>query len=99
MADKVQADYDQLAQVAGQFANQSQAVQELIQKVRSSYQQLEDGGWIGLGADAFFDAVQTDLFPAVQRLQDAFDKASETTNKIAQDMQDAEDQSQQLFRI
>ena len=97
MADKVQADYEQLGQVSSQFANQSQVVQELIQKVRSSVQQLEDGGWIGRGADAFFSEMQSVVFPAVQRLESSLNDASSTTKQIAQNMQQAEQDAQSLF--
>jgi WXG100 family type VII secretion target len=97
MADKVQADYEQLGQVSSQFANQSQVIQELIQKVRSSVQQLEDGGWIGRGADAFFSEMQSTVFPAIQRLESSLNDASSTTKQIAQNMQQAEQEAQSLF--
>src|SRR5690242_16439193 len=97
MADKVQADYEQLEQVSSQFANQSQVVQELMQKVRSSMQQLEDGGWIGRGADSFFSEMQSVLFPAIQRLESSLNDAASTTKQIAQHMQQAEQDAQSLF--
>jgi WXG100 family type VII secretion target len=97
MADKVQADYEQLGQVSSQFANQSQVIQELLQKVRSSMQQLEDGGWIGRGADSFFSEMQSVVFPAIQRLESSLNDASSTTKQIAQNMQQAEQDAQSLF--
>jgi len=97
MADKVQADYEQLGQVSSQFANQSQVIQELLQKVRSSVQQLEDGGWIGRGADSFFSEMQSVVFPAIQRLESSLNDASSTTKQIAQNMQQAEQDAQSLF--
>jgi len=97
MADKVQADYEQLEQVSSQFANQSQVVQELMQKVRSSMQQLEDGGWIGRGADSFFSEMQSVLFPAIRRLESSLNDAASTTKQIAQNMQQAEQEAQSLF--
>lgn len=53
--DEIRADYDQLNQVATRFAQQADAIQQMIQRVRSSMGQLEDGGWIGRGASAFFE--------------------------------------------
>ena len=97
MADKVQADYEQLDQISSQFANQSQVIQELMQKVRSSMQQLEDGGWIGRGADSFFYEMQSVVFPAIQRLESSLNDASSTTKQIAQNMQQAEQDAQSLF--
>ena len=97
MADKVQADYEQLGQVSSQFANQSQLVQELMQKVRSSMQQLEDGGWIGRGADSFFSEMQSVLFPAMHRLEGSLNDAASITKQIAQNMEQAEQDAQSLF--
>src|SRR5262245_3247965 len=97
MADKVQADYEQLGQVSSQFANQSQVIQDLMQKVRSSVQQLEDGGWIVRGADSFFSEMQSVVFPAMQRLESSLNDASNTTKQIAQNMQQAEQDAQSLF--
>ena len=65
--------------------------------MRSSVQQLEDGGWIGRGADAFFSEMQSVVFPAVQRLESSLNDASSTTKQIAQNMQQAEQDAQSLF--
>jgi len=72
-------------------------IQELMQKVRSSVQQLEDGGWIGRGADSFFSEMQSVVFPAIQRLESSLNDASSTTKQIAQNMQQAEQDAQSLF--
>lgn len=97
MADEIRADYDQLEQVASQFANQSQVIQEMLQRVRSGMEQLEDGGWIGRGADAFFSEMQSIVLPAVQRLESALNDASGATKQIAQTMHQAEEEGRSLF--
>lgn len=97
MADQVQADYEQLGQVASTFANQSQAIQELLQRVRGGMEQLEDRGWIGLGSDAFFAEMQGVVVPAVQRLNQALDDGARMTNQIAQTLEQAEHDAESLF--
>lgn len=99
MSDQIQAQYDELQQVASQFANQSQAIQEMIQQVSSSFEQLRGGGWIGMGADAFFDEMESLVFPASNRLQQALEEAGEATNQVAQTVKRAEQQASALFRL
>jgi WXG100 family type VII secretion target len=97
MADKVQADYEQLEQISGQFSTQSDTVHDLTQTVRSSLQQLEDGGWIGGGADSFYSEMHSVIFPTLQKLINALNDGANTTRQVAQKLAEAEEESQSLF--
>lgn len=96
-ADEIKANYDQLAQVASRFQNQSQATQEMIQSVRSSMDELK-GGWEGRGSNAFFSEMQGEVLPAVNRLRQALQEASRTTNQIVQAVKQAEDEASAPFK-
>jgi WXG100 family type VII secretion target len=98
MADELRADYNQLDQISSQFNNQAQAIQEMQQRVRGSYAKLADRGWIGLGANAFFDEMESKIFPAQERLQQALEEARQTTQQIAQAVKQAEEEASALFR-
>lgn len=98
MSDEIRADYDQLEQIAGRFANQAEDVQATLQRVRASMEKLEGGGWIGRGSDAFFSEMQGDVLPATTRLQAALVEASRTTRAIAQTVRQAEEEASTLFR-
>lgn len=98
MAEEIRADYDQLEQIASRFANQAQAVGQTIQKVQSSMGPLEDGGWIGRGADSFFAEMNGVVLPASNRLQEVLDEASRTVREIMQKMQQAEEEASSPFR-
>lgn len=97
MADEIRADYEQLEQVASQFSNQAQAIQQMSQNIRNSMQNLQDG-WIGRGSDAFFAEMQSEVLPATQRLQDALDEASQVTKAIIQCVQQADEEASSPFR-
>lgn len=96
--EEVKADYDQLEQVAQGFSNQAQNTEDLIQKLQSSLDPLQDGGWIGRGSDAFFDEMGGEVMPAVQRLREALEEASAVTKQIAQLMQQAEEEASSIFK-
>lgn len=98
MADEIKADYDQLGQVASRFSNQSQAVEEMLRDLRSKLEKLENGGWIGEGADAFFAEMNDEVIPAVTRLIEALVEGNQVTNEISRHVRDAEEQASATFR-
>ncbi len=98
MSDKIEANYDELEQIASRFANQSQANQQMLQKVRGSYSKLEDGGWIGRGSEAFFAEMNGEVLPAVERLLQALDEAGRVTKQIVQTVRQAEEEASSPFR-
>lgn len=99
MSDEIRADYDELENCSSRFGNQSQAIQEMLQKVRSSMDKLENDGWIGRGSDAFFAEMNSDVLPATERLQQALDEACRITRDIAQTVQQAEEEASSPFRV
>jgi WXG100 family type VII secretion target len=98
MSDEIRADYDQLENVASRFANQSQTIQQLLQKVNGSMDKLEDGGWIGRGSDAFFQEMHSEVLPASQRLQAVLGQANQVARTIIQTIQQAEEEASSPFR-
>jgi WXG100 family type VII secretion target len=95
---KVQANYDELATIQSRFTEMADRVAQLTQKVRSDYDRLESGGWIGRGSEAFFAEMQDLIFPSLGRLQNAFEVASQRTAEIANKFHEAEDQASARFR-
>lgn len=98
MSDEIKAEYDELGQVATRFGNQSQAVADMLRDLRSRFEPLENGGWIGMGADAFFAEMQGEVFPAVNRLIEALAEGGQVTNEVSRHVHDAEDQASAAFR-
>jgi WXG100 family type VII secretion target len=87
-----------MEQIASQFSKDAQQMQDVIQRVRASYGKLADKGWIGLGANAFFEEMESKIFPSEDRLMHALEHASQGTQKIAQTVKQAEEQAASLFR-
>jgi uncharacterized protein YukE len=70
----------------------------LQQKVRGSYAKLQDKGWIGAGADAFFDEMESLVLPAQVRLEQALERAGQITQEISDFVHTAEEDASGLFR-
>ena len=51
--DIIQAQYDQLHQIASRFASQAERNQAMLQQVEQRSQVLEGGAWQGRGINAF----------------------------------------------
>ena len=98
MYDRVEADYDQLEQVAARFGNQAQEMQQMLQNVRSSMGNLENGGWEGRGSEAFFSEMNGEVLPATERLHQALNEAQRVTKFIMQTMKQAEEEASSPFR-
>lgn len=97
MAEEIRADYDQLEEVAGKFAQQSQVAQQLRQTLKSNMDPLEGGDWIGQGSDAFFEEMNGKIIPALARLIDVLQDASAVTKEIIAKMKQAEEEAQSPF--
>jgi WXG100 family type VII secretion target len=98
MSDQIEVRYDEMQQIAGKFNAQSQSVQDTLQRVKSTMEQLKNGGWEGRGSDAFFSEMEGEVLPAVQRLVQALEEAAQVTQKIVQVVQGAEQDASSLFR-
>jgi len=98
MADEIRADYDKLGQVASLFDKQSQQINEMMRKVKADFEKLEHGGWMGRGADAFFQEMHSMVLPATQRLEAALKTGSQVTKEISQRMRQGEEEASSPFK-
>lgn len=96
--DEVKADYEQLDQVAARLTTQAEQIEQMLQHMRSSMDPLENGGWIGRAATAFFTEMNGEVLPACQRLLAVLNEASQATKDIAGTLHRAEDEACAPFR-
>lgn len=95
--DVIQAEYEQLADIANRFGQQAEASSEMINRLQQRVAQLQQGGWIGAGVDAFSREMEGEVFPALQRLTGALEQARDTTNNIKDVLKTSEDEAARLF--
>lgn len=98
MADTIQANYEQLQDLAKRFQNLSTRVDQLSQSLKQRMHQLQDGGWDGMGASAFYQEMSSITLPACTRLSSAFQQASRTTTQIERILRQAEEDAASPFR-
>jgi len=99
MADLIEADYGKLEQVHKQFSRQADTMNKMIKDIRARMAPLQDGGWKGDAADAFFNEMNGEVLPACLRLKNALSEAASTTKRIGQTVQKAEQDAKNAFKI
>lgn len=97
MIQKIQADYDQLANITADFSNEAEMVEQLILSINRLVDVLCSGGWIGRGAARFYDEMYNVVLPGLRRLGSALQDASAATSQISQIIQEAEETASRLF--
>ncbi|MBI5961790.1 MAG: WXG100 family type VII secretion target [Chloroflexi bacterium] len=96
-ANKVQADYDELEKIAGEFADESANMEQLMGQIMNLVGELEGGGWIGRGASSFFGEFHDLVEPGLQNLVRALDDGSNAIKQISNILSQAESDASSLF--
>lgn len=94
----IQAQYDQLEQIAVRFGRQAEATAKTTQRVLQSMGALRTSGWEGRGAAAFFGEMDRSALPSLQRLVSALQQSQTVTRQISQVMRAAEEEASRPFR-
>jgi WXG100 family type VII secretion target len=96
-ARKIQANYDSLRQISLTFSREAQKLDHMLQQVGRTCEGLQNGGWKGSGANAFFAEMNELVIPGMRRLVSALDDASSTTQKISNAFEQAETEASYIF--
>lgn len=99
MAMKVQADYDELANIANQLNQEAAGVEQLMNRINNLVGQAQGGGWIGRGAQAFYAEMEDLVMPGMRRLARGLEDASRAINQISQILSQAEQDASSLFKF
>ena len=97
IGNKIQADYDELAAIANQFAQEASSTEQLTNQIMSMVGELEGGGWIGRGADSFYNEMHDLVEPGLVRLARALEDTSSAIKQISNVMSQAEHDASSLF--
>ena len=90
--NKIQADYDQLAQLANLFVQEAQNIESWTGKAAQAVDALQSGGWSGEAANKFFNEWQS-ILPNLNKLRDALETSSSQVQVISQIFTDGENRA------
>ena len=95
-ADTIQADYELMGQVASKFNQQGDEIQQMLQNIRSTMDNLQSG-FMGDAAEAFYQEMGDLVLPSGDRLQQALVEAAQVSQRIAQLISTAEEEAKNQF--
>jgi WXG100 family type VII secretion target len=96
-AEKIEANYEGLQQVSSKFMEQANQVEAMTRIIGNHLDSLQGGGWIGEAASKFFDEMNNEILPAVNRLNQALENAGQTTRQISDRLEQAEEEASAGF--
>jgi WXG100 family type VII secretion target len=89
----VRADYDALKRTSQSFGQNANEARQSLQRLRGQMETLQNGDWLGAGANAFYGEMNETVVPTLGRLVKALDEAQRLTLQIGQLMKAAEDEA------
>lgn len=97
-APVVRADYDELTKVAGVFGQNAEGTRQALQQLRKQMETLQQGDWLGSGAQAFYAEMNGQVVPTLTRLVRALEAANQTTLQVSRIVKAAEDEAARHLR-
>ena len=94
----VQAEYEQLKQIATKFGQLADRVASLQQQLNQQHQRLADGAWEGAAFAAFDCEYTGEVVPTLKRLEHTFNVAQSLTGEISKVFRQAEEEAAALFK-
>lgn len=98
MSEQIQANYEQLGQIATRLAAQAEAVQKVQQQLKNGVEAVKSG-WNGDAFKAFEAEMHTTVEPSIDRLHAALQETSEKVKRVSETMKQAEEQASALFPV
>jgi WXG100 family type VII secretion target len=96
-AEIIQVQYETLTDIANRFGSHSELTSEYTTRMRRRMVALQNGGWQGRGAQAFFVEMENETLPAAGRLSTALAEAQTITLQIIEILHDAEEEAARPF--
>ena len=97
MTDEIRVVYPDMEDMSHTFQRGAEQLAETMTEVQSLAQMMEDGALLGLGGQAFVEAVRTKLSPAIQRLEQKFRELDRDVRAAVRYAQQADAESKSKF--
>jgi WXG100 family type VII secretion target len=96
MAEKVECIYEELEKIAATFGSSSEEIEQMINQIKQRVQGLHQS-WIGRGANAFFQEMDSEVLQALNNLKKAFQESMTITRSVSSLLAQAEEEASGNF--
>lgn len=93
----IQVEYEQMAGLSQRMRGRAEACSALRRRLQQALTPLQQGGWYGRGATAFFREMESDVLPAMNRLETALTEGHLVLDEMVRIFQQAEEEAAALF--
>lgn len=94
----IKLDFDAFKNIEGSFRAQETATQQTIGKLNKVIEQLRGGDWFGEGATAFFNEMDSQVIPAMKRLQKVMGEGDRVSKEMERLQHECESNITSLFK-
>jgi WXG100 family type VII secretion target len=95
----IRCDYDGVKQMSQTFRQNGSELAQVNKKLKSAQDTLEGGDWIGQGAKAFYNEMNSEVNPAMQKLAAAMEEASKIVQQAGSIFEQADDEASRTIVI
>jgi WXG100 family type VII secretion target len=93
----IRVNYEMMKKFQNSFRGQETAVQQTTGKLTKVIDQLRGGDWIGEGATAFFNEMDSEVIPAMKRLQNVMAEGDRVSKEIEKIQHETESSIESIF--
>ena len=97
MAGTTQVNYDDMNNIVKSLKAEEDEIMYLLKLTKSKADSLHGNGWVGEGADRFFNEMEQVILPAVARLARALGVGADVANEIMNTIRQADEETQSFF--
>lgn len=97
MAGTLQVNYDEMQGIIKTLEAEEQDLRALLKQTKSKVEALHGDGWIGQGADQFFNEMNGVVLPAHNKMVYALDVAGKVASQIVKIIRSADEETKGFF--
>lgn len=87
----IESHYETLRTISGRFQQHTEVVQQTLQQLTTTLEELRNRGYMGEDAEVLFSKMDEEVLPQVKRFGNALDLSSQTIHNIASRIEEAEE--------
>jgi WXG100 family type VII secretion target len=97
MAGTVQVNYDEMQGIIKMLQSEEEEWKALFSQTKSKVESLHNNQWVGQGADQFFNEMEGEVLPKMQRLLYALHQAHRVAYRITEIIHQADESTKGFF--
>ncbi len=97
MAGQIQINYEEMRGIIQRMKSSQQEVENIYRTTKQKVDALHANQWIGKGSDQFFREMEEKVLPGLRRLAAALGTAAEKAQKICDTIRQADESTKSFF--